>query len=139
MKEFRLRLASWCAIAIVLSVGAVRTLGQDASFVGSWDMTMMGGGEHGGGENRGGGEGVTQSLTIAKDGDKIKVTHKTPRGEKTSDATISGNTISWTEERPGRDGNAMKIEFKATLNGDTLKGTAGGGQFSREFTAKRAN
>jgi hypothetical protein len=139
MKKLRLRLASWCAVAIVLSMGAVRTLGQDATFVGSWDMTMTGGGEHGGGENRRGGGGGAQSLTIAKDGDKIKVTHKTPRGEKVSEATVSGNTISWTEERPGRDGNSMKIEFKATLEGDTLKGTAGGGQFSREFTAKRAN
>ena len=33
----------------------------------------------------------------------------------------------------------MKIEYKATLNGDTMKGTMGGGQFSREFTAKRSN
>jgi hypothetical protein len=39
----------------------------------------------------------------------------------------------------GRGGNTMKIEYKATLNGDTMKGTMGGGQFSREFTAKRSN
>jgi len=31
----------------------------------------------------------------------------------------------------------MKIEFKATLDGDTLKGTMGGGQFTREFTAAK--
>ena len=32
----------------------------------------------------------------------------------------------------------MKIEFKATLDGDALKGTMGGGQFTRgEFTRCR--
>jgi len=91
----------------------------------------------GGGGNRGGGGGE-QTLTITQDGDKYKVTHKTQRGESTNAATVSGKTISWTEERPGRDGNTMKFEYKATLDGDTMKGTMGGGQFSREFTAKRA-
>ncbi len=79
-----------------------------------------------------------QTLVIAKDGDSYKVTHKTQRGDKTYDATVSGNAISWTEERPNRDGGTMKIQFKATIDGDALKGTFGGGQFSREFTAKRS-
>lgn len=73
--------------------------------MGTWDMTMTGGGGgqgggQGGGEGRGGergGAGGAQLLTIAKDGEKFKVTHKTPRGDNTSDATVSGNTISWTE------------------------------------------
>jgi hypothetical protein len=83
-----------------------------------------GGGPGGGGGNRGGGGGA-QSLTITQEGDKFKVSHKTPRDENAYDATVSGNT--------------MKIEYKATLNGDTMKGTMGGGQFSRDFTAKRSN
>ena len=33
----------------------------------------------------------------------------------------------------------MKIGFKATLDGDTLNGTMSGGEFSREFTAKRSS
>jgi len=138
MKKFRLEFTALCVAALLLSVLAVQVSAQDASFVGTWNMTTTGGDGQGGGGNRGGGGGA-QSLSIAKDGDKFKVTHKTPRGDKTSDATVSGNTISWTEERPNRDGGTMKIEFKATLDGDTLKGTAGGGQFSREFTAKRAS
>jgi hypothetical protein len=137
MKKFRLEFTALCVAALLLSVLGVQVSAQDASFVGTWNMTTGGDGQGGGG-NRGGGGGA-QSLSIAKDGDKFKVTHKTPRGDKTSDATVSGNTISWTEERPNRDGGTMKIEFKATLDGDTLKGTAGGGQFSREFTAKRAS
>jgi hypothetical protein len=33
----------------------------------------------------------------------------------------------------------MKIDFKATLDGDTLKGTVSGRRFNREFTAKRSS
>ena len=155
MKKLRLSFAVFYLVALLLSLTAFQAAAQDANFVGNWDMTITGGGRgggQGGGQSDGqsggqgdgqaggghrGGRGGAQSITIAKDGDKFKVTHKTPRGDNTSDATVSGNTISWTEQRPGRDGNTMKIEFKATLDGDTLKGTMGGGQFTREFTAAR--
>jgi hypothetical protein len=146
MKKVRLGFAVIYLVALLLSLTAFQAAAQDANFVGSWDMTVTGGGHGGGqGDGQGGGQagggrhggGGAQSLTITKDGDKFKVTHKTPRGENTSDATVSGNTISWTEQRQGRDGNTMKIEFKATLDGDALKGTMGGGQFTREFTAAR--
>jgi hypothetical protein len=129
---------------LMLSAVVLRAAPQDASFVGSWAMTVTGGedgDQGGGGGTRGGGggnRGGAQSLTITQDGDKFKVSHKTRRGENAYDATVSGNTISWTEERPGRDGNTRKIQYKATLSGDTLKGTMGGGQFNREFTAKRS-
>ena len=155
MKKLRLGFAVFYLVALLLSLTALQAAAQDANFVGNWDMTVTGGGRgggQGGGQSDGqsggqgdgqaggghrGGRGGAQSITIAKDGDKFKVTHKTPRGDNTSDATVSGNTISWTEQRPGRDGNTMKIEFKATLDGDTLKGTMGGGQFTREFTAAK--
>jgi len=140
MKKLRLGFAGLYLVALLLSMTAFQATAQDANFVGTWEMTTTGGGRgggQGGGGNRGG--GGAQSLTITKDGDNFKVTHRTPRGDNTSDATVSGNTISWTEQRQGRDGNTMKIEFKATLDSDTLKGTMGGGQFSREFTAKRSN
>ncbi len=149
--KIRFGLGSFCAAFLLLSVLALQVASQDAAnFVGSWEMTMTGGGPGGQGNgpgaqpgdqgetgHRGGGARGPQTLVIAKDGDHYKVTHKTPRGDKTSDATVSGNTISWTEERPNRDGGTMQIQFKATLDGDALKGTFGGGQFTREFTAKR--
>jgi hypothetical protein len=147
MKKLRMGFAGCCAMALLLSMAAFQTRAQDANFVGTWDMTMTGGGgggSQGGGEGRGGergggGGGGAQSLTIAKDNEKFKVTHKTPRGDNTSDATVSGNTISWTEQRTGRNGETMKIDFKATLDGDTLTGTVSGGRFNREFTAKRSS
>jgi len=141
MKKLGMGFAAFYIVALVLALTALQARAQDqaANFVGTWTMTMTGGGGQGGGGHRGGGEAAAQSLVIAKDGDTFKVTHKSRRGDNTSEATVSGNTISWTEQRQGRDGNPMTIDFKATLDGDTLKGTLGGGQFSREFTAKRAN
>jgi hypothetical protein len=150
MKKLRLGFAIVYLVAMLLSLAAFQAAAQDANFVGSWDMTVTGGGRGGGqgggqGDGQNGGQaggghhggGGPQSLTITKDGDNFKVTHKTPRGDTTADATVSGNTISWTEQRQGRDGNTMKMEFKATLDGETLKGTMGGGQFTREFTAAK--
>jgi hypothetical protein len=143
MKKFTLGLAGPLIFALLLSVTAVPAAPQDAAnFAGSWDVTMTGGGQgqgEGGGRRAGGGGGRgAQSLTITQDGDKLKVSHKTPRGENVYDATVSGNTISWSEERENRQGNAMKVEYQATLNGDTMTGTTSGGRFSRNFTAKRS-
>jgi hypothetical protein len=145
MQKFRLGFAGFYVFALLLlSVTVLRAAQKDASFVGSWEMTVTGGGQgggqdgdQGGGGNRGG-RGGTQSLTITQDGDKFKVSHKTRRGENAYDAVVTGNTISWTEERTGPDGNSRKIACKATLTGDTMTGTMGGGKFSREFTAKRS-
>ncbi len=138
MQKCGLVLARLGILVLPLLIMATQTLPQNANFAGTWQITMTGGSQNGGGGNRGGGSGQ-QSLTITQDGDKFKVTHKTRRGDNTYDATVSGNTISWTEERQGRGGNTMKVEYKAMLEGDTMTGTMGGGQFSRDFTAKRSN
>jgi hypothetical protein len=123
-------------------VAVAKSAAQDVNFVGTWQMTMAdnGQGQNGGGEGRrGGGGGGAQSLTITKNGDKFQVTRKTQRGDKTSDASVSGNTISWTEQREGRDGGTMTISYKATVNGDSLNGSISGGRFNRNFTAKRSS
>lgn len=148
-----LKLAGMFAAAVLFAATIAHALPQAATnFVGTWDITMSGGGPggpggggnggaQGGGENGGGGGhrgGGSSSLVITKDGDNYKVVHKTPRGDVSSSATASGSTLSWTEEREGRDGNTMKINFKATIDGDTMKGSLGGGQFNRDFTAKRS-
>lgn len=164
MHNFRFGFAALSVFALLLSVAAVKAAPQSANFAGTWNVTVTGGGQGrgqgqggaqgggqgdgqnggqggdqaGGGERHGGGGGA-QSLTITQDGDKIKVDHKTARGDNAYDATVSGNTISWTEERQNREGTSMKVEYKATLDGDKLTGTMSGGRASRDFTAKRSN
>jgi hypothetical protein len=151
MRKSRIELA-YCVFGILLifAASAIHAAPQEANFVGTWNLTVtggQGGGGHQGGDQgegqsegggRRGGKGGAQTITITKDGDNFKVDHKTPRGDVVSNATVSGNTISWTEERQGRDGNSRKIQFKATVDGDSLTGTMAGGPGSRDFTAKRA-
>jgi hypothetical protein len=141
MQKKRWILGGICIFALLLSLAAIPANAQNApNFVGTWDMTMAAPQGGGGGGNGGrGGNGGAQSLVVAQNGDKYQVTHKTPRGDVTSDATVDGSTISWTEQRQGRNGNTMQIQFKATVDGDSMKGTMSGGRFSRDFTAKRAS
>lgn len=137
MHKMKWTLGGFCVLALLLSLVAIPANAQNApNFVGTWDMTMAA--PQGGGGN-GGGNGTAQSLVIMQDGGKYKVTHKSPRGDVTSDATVDGSSISWTEERQGRNGNTMQLQFKATVDGDSMTGTMNGGRFSRDFTAKRAS
>lgn len=152
----KLKFVGIFAAAVLFAATIAQALPQAATnFVGTWDMTMTGGGpggpgggggqggngggQNGSGENGGGhGQRGPSSLVITQDGANYKVVHKTQRGDTTSTATASGNTLTWTEERQGRDNNTMKINFKATVDGDSMKGSLGGGQFNRDFTAKRS-
>ncbi len=149
MRKSRIELA-FCVFGILLifAAAAIHAAPQEANFVGTWNMTVNGDQSGGGrqtgdqgeaqGESGGHRGGGAQTITITKDGDTFKVDHKTHRGDVVSNATLSGNTISWTEERQGRDGNSHTTQCKATVNGDSMSGTLAGGQFSRTFTAKRA-
>jgi hypothetical protein len=156
--KFAGALVAVLALVATLAYAAPQTA---ANFAGTWTVDMQGGGggrgPGGDGNNSGGGNGGNnpdngnggngggggrrgmgpQTLVIVQDGSNYKVTHETPRGDNTNPATVTGNTITWTEEREGRDGNKMTITWKGTLDGDTITGTVGGGQFTRNFTAKR--
>ena len=167
MRNTRLKFAGALVTAMLLVATLAYAAPQTAAnFAGTWTVDMQGGGPGGGGRgpggdgnngggnngggnnpdngnggNGGGGGGRRgmgpSTLVIAQDGSNYKVTHKTPRGDSTNSATVTGNSITWTEEREGRDGNKMTITWKGTLDGDTITGTVGGGQFTRNFTAKR--
>ncbi len=140
MQKTKWILGGICIFALLLSLAAIPAKAQNApNFVGTWDMTMAAPQNGGGGGGGRGGNGGAQSLVITQDGDKYKVTHKTPRGDVTSDATVDGSSISWTEQREGRNGNTMQIQYKATVDGDSMTGTMSGGRFSRDFTAKRGS
>ncbi len=138
MMKIRFVRAGLWILAVLAVTAALGAPPQGANFVGTWQMTMEGGGHGSGGGSRHGGGGA-RTLTVTQDGDKFKVTHTTPRGENSYDATVSGNTISWTEVREGRNGGTTNIQYTATLNGDSLKGSMSGGQFNREFTATRSH
>lgn len=121
----RIMMAAVALCALVLVAGQAALAQKPANFAGEWELTM---------EGRQG--PVTQTLKLEQNGDKVKGTLSSPRGETPVEGTVKGNQISFTVKRETPRGE-MVIEYTGTLEGDTIKGTMGGGQFSREWTAKK--
>jgi hypothetical protein len=134
MKKTGLWLAGLCVFALLLSVVAVHATPQDnANVAGTWEITMAA--MQGGGG--GGGTPQPQTLTLKQDGTKVSGTISGRGGETPIDGSVSGNTLTFTVTRQGRDGNSMTITYTATVSGDTLTGKMSGGRGEREFTGKK--
>lgn len=61
-------------------------------------------------------------------------------GDTAIKGSVSGNTVTWTVTRQGRDGTDVTTTYKATVDGDTMKGTATSSMANaqpRDFTAAR--
>jgi hypothetical protein len=115
------------SIAVLLTVAA---LAADVS--GTWVMSSPGRE----------GQMREQDITIAQDGNKIKVTMTMgrPGGESrevVGDGTIEGNAIMWAFSFQRPDGQEMKMEYKGTVDGDTMKGTTMRMGNEVEWTAKK--
>jgi hypothetical protein len=122
--------ASLAALAVV----AILTLAVWAADVsGTWEMSSPG-------RN---GQMMTRDITIAQDGNKIKVTmpgRPGPNGEPgtpvVGEGTIEGNAIAWKIVRQGPQGE-MVMEYKGTVDGATMKGTTKRMDQEVEWTAKK--
>jgi hypothetical protein len=111
-----------CAmVLLVLPLGA-----QQVNVTGDWEMTS---------EGRQG--PMTTKLHFEQEGEKIKVTMESQRGEVTGEGTIKGNEIEWTVTRETPRGD-FTMTYKGKVEGDTMKGEVQMGDFgSREWTAKK--
>jgi hypothetical protein len=106
--------------------------GTAASVAGSWSITIAG-------EN---GETYETKAKLTQDGDTISGDYEGPAGEaKISDAKLEGDKLSFTVARE-RDGQKLVLNYKGTLDGDTLKGDVefdfNGDTRTTTFEAKRA-
>jgi hypothetical protein len=138
MKKSGLWLAGLCVFALLLSVVAVHAAPQaNANVAGTWEITMAPPANGGGGGGQGGGGGTPPTLTLKQDGAKVTGTMSGRMGDTPIDGSVSGNTLTFTITRQGRDGNAMTITYTATVTGDTMAGKMSGGRGDREFTAKK--
>ena len=108
------------ASLVVLSIAAllaVAALAADVS--GTWVMSSPGRD----------GQMMEREFTIAQDGNKIKVTMQMPGrpgGEARTmegEGTVEGNAIQWAFSFQRPDGTEMKMEYKGTVDGATMKGT----------------
>jgi hypothetical protein len=82
---------------------------------------------------------MTRDITIKQDGTKITVTippFREGMEPTVGEGTIEGNAIQWTIVRQGPQGE-MKIEYKGTVEGDTMKGTFMMRDREVEWTAKK--
>ena len=115
------------AILAVMAILALAVWAADVS--GTWEMSSAG-------RN---GQMMTRDITIVQEGNKIKVTMPgRPGGEPVvGEGTIEGNAIQWTVIRTGRDGQEMKMEYKGTVDGATMKGTFKMMDNDVEWTAKK--
>jgi hypothetical protein len=121
------------ATLAVLSIAAILTLAAWAVDVsGTWIMSTPGRD----------GQMREQDITIAQDGNKIKVTMTMgrPGGESremVGEGTIEGNAIQWAFSFQRPDGQEMKMEYKGTVDGATMKGTTSRMGTEVEWTAKK--
>jgi hypothetical protein len=85
------------------------------------------------------GQMMEREITIAQDGNKIKVTMPGRQGgdPMVADGTIEGNAIEWTLVMQRPDGQEMKMTYKGTVDGATMKGTSMRMDREIEWTAKK--
>jgi len=118
----------------ILSIVAVLTLAAWAADVsGTWTMSSPGRG----------GQMMERDITIAQEGNKIKVTMPgrpnqdgTPGEPIVGEGTVEGNAIAWKVVRQTPQGE-MTIEYKGTVDGAAMKGTMMMMDREVEWTAKK--
>lgn len=81
---------------------------------------------------------TTVDITIVQEGNKLKVTMPGRQGGDpiTGEDTLEGNAIAWKIVRQGQQGE-MIINYKGTVEGDSMKGTMSMMDREIEWTAKK--
>ena len=113
----------------MLLVGAATVMAADepAKVAGTWEISSQGPNGP-----------MTQTLTLQQDGGAIKGTMTGRRGDTPVEGTVSGNTVTFSVKRQTPNGDTMVIDYKATVDGDSMKGSVHSERFGdRDFTAKR--
>lgn len=125
MKKISLAVLS---IAVLLTVAA---LAADVS--GTWVMSTAGRD----------GQMMERDITIVQEGNKIKVTMPMPgppggepREPIVGEGTVEGNSIQWKVVMETPRGE-FTMEYKGTVDGDTMKGTTMRRDQEVEWTAKK--
>ncbi len=117
---------------------------QSSDISGEWELTREGGPGGGGGQRGGrrGGGGGPSKMVIEQDGDTFTGTLELPFGEaRIQEGTIDGNEITFMVQIETPRGN-FEMQYTGKVEGNSIAGTwtggrAGGGGFTREWTAKR--
>jgi hypothetical protein len=109
MKTKSILLAAVCIL--VLSLAHVARA-QNTNVAGAWQLSMPGRD----------GNMMTENLTLQQDGTKLTGTIKGRRGDEPVTGTINGNDIAFSVAISTPNGN-MNLDYKGTVNGDSMSGT----------------
>ena len=114
----------------VMAIAAILTVAAWAVDVsGTWTMSTPGRD----------GQMMDRDITIVQEGNKIKVTlppFREGMEPVVGEGTIEGNAIQWKIVRQGPQGE-MVMEYKGTVDGNTMKGTTMRRDQEVEWTAKK--
>lgn len=115
------RLVCACMWVVLAGYGYVASANDEVSNVaGTWSVTA-----------RGEAGSAKQTIVLKQDGNKLTGTFQGPRQSGTIEGMIDGNKIVFhVNER-----NAL--DYKGTVDGDSMKGTLSGRGKSGEWTAAR--
>lgn len=152
MKKSAIWIAALCACTLLLAgMATFATPQSNANVAGTWTLTMApmqgggGGGQRGGGGGGGNGGGggtppAPPTVTFKQDGATITGTQSGRGGDTAITGSVAGMTVTWTVKRQGRDGTDITTTYKATVDGDNMKGTSTSSMANatpRDFTATR--
>lgn len=119
------------ATLALLAIAAILTLAVWAADIsGTWTMSTPGRD----------GQMMERDITIKQEGNKITVTFPPFRegmDPMVGEGTLEGNAIQWTLVMHRPDGQEMKMEYKGTVDGNTMKGTTMRRDQEVEWTAKK--
>jgi hypothetical protein len=127
MKRSHQLFALTLALGLGLFIGsAAMAQGAAANVAGTWNLTMT--------SQRGTFE---QTLKLEQKDDTVTGTISGRRGESPVKGSVKGDTLTFSVTRETPRGT-FTMDYKATVTGESMKGTAGNERFSMEFTGKRA-
>jgi hypothetical protein len=93
-----------------------------ANVAGTWKVSVTGGAGN-----------AEQTIILQQDGNKITGTFKGPRQSGPLEGTVEGKNISF------HVATRVPLDYKGTVDGDTMKGTLMGNGKAGDWAAKRSS
>jgi hypothetical protein len=106
---------------LLLLYGVAYAADSPANVAGTWNVSVSG--ETG---------SAQQTIVLKQEGGKITGTFKGPRQSGPLEGTVDGNNISF------HISTRVPLDYKGTVDGDTMKGTMTGKGKTGDWTATRA-
>ena len=126
MKRMALGLAAILVVGLMVSGAAVAQ--GNANVTGKWESKFT----------TPQGE-MTTTFTFKQDGDKLTGTVTGGRGGETPlEGTVKGKEVKFTVSRTNQNGETVKTEYTATVEGDTMKGSVVSPRGTRDWSATKA-